>query len=100
MPTLHWIRKDKVINHHMDVPCKVLEHTYGFDDGTHISDHTDPPYPSGIGSIDRAWDFCVVGAGLCVCRCLTDLPPTVRGFVGKKHCDPFLVQAVNQVFIL
>ncbi len=30
MPTLHWIGKDKVINHHMDVPFKVLEHSYGF----------------------------------------------------------------------
>jgi len=31
MPTLHWIGKEKVINHHMDVPFKVLEHSYGFD---------------------------------------------------------------------
>ena len=30
MPTLHWIGKEKVINHHMDVPFKVLEHAYGF----------------------------------------------------------------------
>lgn len=30
MPTLHWIGKDKVINHHMDVPFKILEHAYGF----------------------------------------------------------------------
>ncbi len=34
MPTLHWIGKDKVINHHIDVPFKVLEHSYGFDNGT------------------------------------------------------------------
>jgi len=34
MPTLNWIGKDKVINHHMDVPFKVLEHKYGFDNGT------------------------------------------------------------------
>ena len=33
MPTLHWIGKDKVINHHLDVPYKVLEHKYGFDNG-------------------------------------------------------------------
>ena len=33
MPTLHWIGKDKVINHHLDVPFKVLEHSYGFDNG-------------------------------------------------------------------
>ena len=32
MPTLHWIGKEKVINHHRDVPFKVLEHKYGFDD--------------------------------------------------------------------
>lgn len=30
MPTLHWIGKEKVINHHMDVPYRVLEHAYGF----------------------------------------------------------------------
>lgn len=30
MPTLHWIGKDKVVNHHRDVPFKVLEHKYGF----------------------------------------------------------------------
>lgn len=34
MPTLHWIGKEKVINHHLEVPFKVLEHTYGFDNGT------------------------------------------------------------------
>lgn len=30
MPTLNWIGKDKVINHHHDVPFRVLEHQYGF----------------------------------------------------------------------
>ena len=34
MPTLHWIGKEKVINHHMNVPYRVLEHSYGFDNGT------------------------------------------------------------------
>lgn len=43
MPTLHWIGKDKVINHHMDVPFKVLEHSYGFDNGM----QTDQPTNSG-----------------------------------------------------
>ena len=33
MPTLHWIGKDKVINHHMDVPFKVLEHKYSYELG-------------------------------------------------------------------
>jgi adenine-specific DNA-methyltransferase len=40
MPTLHWIGKDKVINHHMDVPFKVLEHSYGFDNGTQTGQET------------------------------------------------------------
>ena len=40
MPTLHWIGKDKVINHHMDVPFKVLEHSYGFDNGTQTDTET------------------------------------------------------------
>lgn len=33
MPTLHWIGKDKVMNHHRAVPFRVLEHGYGFADG-------------------------------------------------------------------
>jgi len=40
MPTLHWIGKDKIINHHMDVPFKVLEHSYGFDNGTQTDQET------------------------------------------------------------
>ena len=30
MPTLNWIGKDKVANHHLDVPFRVLEHLYTF----------------------------------------------------------------------
>lgn len=30
MPTLHWIGKEKVANHHQEVPFRVLEHKYGF----------------------------------------------------------------------
>jgi adenine-specific DNA-methyltransferase len=40
MPTLHWIGKNKVINHHMDVPYKVLDHSYGFKDGKAITKET------------------------------------------------------------
>jgi len=32
MPTLNWIGKEKVINHHRDVPFRILEHKYGFND--------------------------------------------------------------------
>ena len=39
MPTLDWIGKDKVINHHNDVPYKVLERKYSYDeDGVHKDD--------------------------------------------------------------
>ena len=31
MPTLEWIGKDKVINHHQEVPFRVLDRVYGFD---------------------------------------------------------------------
>jgi adenine-specific DNA-methyltransferase len=33
MPSLHWIGKEKVINHHLDVPYRTLEHKYGFLEG-------------------------------------------------------------------
>lgn len=32
MPTLNWIGKEKVINHHLDVPYRVLDHRYRFDE--------------------------------------------------------------------
>ena len=31
MPTLEWIGKDKVINHHQQVPFRVLDRKYSFD---------------------------------------------------------------------
>lgn len=40
MPTLHWIGKEKVINHHMDVPYRILEHSYGFDKGLQSNSET------------------------------------------------------------
>jgi len=33
MPTLHWIGKDKVINHHLDVSFKILERKYSYELG-------------------------------------------------------------------
>ena len=40
MPTLEWIGKDKVVNHHLDVPYRVLERQYSFDEnGQHIGDN-------------------------------------------------------------
>lgn len=40
MPTLEWIGKDKVVNHHLDVPYRVLERQYSFDEnGQHDEDN-------------------------------------------------------------
>jgi len=40
MPTLEWIGKDKVINHHLDVPYRVLERKYSYDEaGQHDEDN-------------------------------------------------------------
>ncbi len=40
MPTLDWIGKDKVINHHLDVPYRVLERKYSYDEsGRHDEDN-------------------------------------------------------------
>jgi len=38
VPTLNWIGKDKVINHHLEVPYRILEHQYGFNNGTESSE--------------------------------------------------------------
>ena len=41
MPTLNWIGKEKVINHHQDVPYKILDHQYGFTDGKEVAESND-----------------------------------------------------------
>ena len=39
MPTLNWIGKEKVINHHNEVPYRVLDKKYTFDaEGMHIDE--------------------------------------------------------------
>ena len=45
MPTLHWIGKDKVINHHQDVPFRLLDHQYGA-----LADGTQAAAPTGSGN--------------------------------------------------
>lgn len=40
MPTLEWIGKEKVVNHHLDVPYRVLERKYSYDEaGQHDEDN-------------------------------------------------------------
>jgi len=38
MPTLHWIGKEKVVNHHQEVPYRTLEHQYTFSNGKETKD--------------------------------------------------------------
>lgn len=38
MPTLNWIGKDKVINHHQDVPYRILEKQYTYNNGSESND--------------------------------------------------------------
>ena len=41
MPTLEWIGKEKVVNHHLEVPYRVLERQYSFDEtGKHDEDNS------------------------------------------------------------
>lgn len=40
MPTLEWIGKSKVVNHHLEVPYQVLERKYSYDEkGQHDADN-------------------------------------------------------------
>jgi len=55
MPTLHWIGKDKVINHHMDVPFKVLEDKYTFDNGRQTKASSPLYCSSPSGRLGGAW---------------------------------------------
>ena len=50
MPTLNWIGKEKVVNHHLDVPFRTLEKQYTFasdgkDDGGNMIIHGDYNVP-------------------------------------------------------
>lgn len=40
MPTLEWLGKDKVVNHHQEVPYRVLDRQYSYDEtGQHAEDN-------------------------------------------------------------
>ncbi len=50
MPTLNWIGKEKVINHHQDVPFRVLEHKYGFTADPNAGTATENEKPTNSGN--------------------------------------------------
>lgn len=73
MPTLNWIGKDKVINHHQDVPYKVLEHKYGVRDGIETTEET------------KSGNLIVHGDNL---EALKSLLPKYQGKVNCIYIDP------------
>jgi len=73
MPTLHWIGKDKIINHHQDVPYKVLNHEYGFSE----NGKTESPVASG--------NLIINGDNL---EALKSLLPKYEGKVNCIYIDP------------
>ena len=73
MPTLNWIGKDKIINHHQDVPYKVLNHEYGFSE----NGKTSTPIDSG--------NLIINGDNL---EALKSLLPKYEGKVNCIYIDP------------
>ena len=72
MPTLHWIGKDKIINHHQEVPYKVLDHEY-----------TSPLTPKG--GISDCGNMIINGDNL---EALKSLLPKYEGKVNCIYIDP------------
>ncbi len=70
MPTLNWIGKDKVINHHQDVPYKVLEQQYTY-----------PSLPEGKESENKI----IHGDNL---EALKSLLPQYEGKINCIYIDP------------
>ena len=80
MPTLHWIGKDKVINHHMDVPFKVLEHSYRYENGIQ---HNEPDKNSS--PLGRSGGAIIHGDNL---EALKALLPEYEGKIKCIYIDP------------
>ena len=78
MPTLHWIGKDKVINHHMDVPFRVLEHSYTFNDELKNTHHSSLISHNSSGAI-------IHGDNL---EALKSLLPEYEGKIKCIYIDP------------
>lgn len=73
MPTLNWIGKEKIINHHLDVPYRVLEHQYGFTENGQQSE------PTGSGNM------IIHGDNL---EALKSLLPKYEGKIKCIYIDP------------
>src|SRR5690554_6239443 len=78
MPTLNWIGKDKVINHHQDVPYKILEHQYHYENGTQTNS-------SPLGRSGEADNKIIHGDNL---EALKALLPEYEGKIKCIYIDP------------
>lgn len=76
MPILHWIGKEKVINHHLDVPYRVLEHQYSLT----------PTFSKGEGVIKEGSSGAIIhGDNL---EALKSLLPEYEGKIKCIYIDP------------
>ena len=58
MPTLEWIGKNKVVNHHQEVPFRVLERQYSFDEqGQHTENSGSENMISHRDNLEGAYRF-------------------------------------------
>lgn len=74
MPTLNWIGKEKVVNHHRDVPFRVLQHKYGF-----TAEKGEADTPAGSGNM------IIHGDNL---EALKSLLPQYEGKIDCVYIDP------------
>ena len=74
MPTLHWVGKDRVVNHHHDVPFRLLDKQYTFT----ANEGAPAPLPQ-----NSARNFIICGDNL---EALKSLLPE---FEGKVNCINF-----------
>ena len=86
MPTLNWIGKDKVINHHLDVPFRVLDLQYTFATG-----HQEQPVVESENKIIRGDNLEALKALLpryeCKIKCIYIDPPYNTGNEGWVYND-------------
>lgn len=80
MPTLHWIGKEKVINHHQDVPYRVLEHKYTFANGVQTA-----PSPTERAGGEVSGNLILHGDNL---EALKSLLPKYESKVKCIYIDP------------
>ena len=87
MPTLEWIGKDKVINHHQDVPYRVLERIYSYDEnGQHDEDNGSENMIIRGDNLEALKALLPKYEGRV--KCIYIDPPYNTGFSKDKDCLP------------